>query len=69
MTFAPLEVAKYFGHEMPVPEIEDVDAPFLFHKWHGRNIQYKRFMNPLYRPIHLLKQIVKPVYFRIFGQR
>lgn len=31
MRYAPVEVAKYFGHEHPVPEVLDVDAPFVFH--------------------------------------
>ncbi|MDR1510337.1 MAG: hypothetical protein LBS53_11935 [Synergistaceae bacterium] len=40
--YAPLEVAKYFGHETMIPEIEGIN-PFLFHKWRGSNRFYKRF--------------------------
>ena len=69
MRFAPLDLAKYFGHEMPVPEIEDVDAPFLFHKWHGRNIQYPRFVNPIHRPWNLIKKILHPVYDRFMEKK
>ena len=61
MTFAPMEVAKYFGHEFPIPEIEDVDAPFLFHKWMGRNEQYPRFVNPKDIPWNMVKKVLRPV--------
>lgn len=44
MQIAPLEVAKYFGHEHMIPETEGI-TPFLFHKWRGRNAQYPRFEN------------------------
>lgn len=36
-TFAPLEVAKYFGREYEVPENQDVKKTFTFHKNYGRN--------------------------------
>lgn len=42
MKIAPLEVAKYFGHENMIPEIEGV-TPFLFHKWMGTNADYPDF--------------------------
>lgn len=42
MTYAPLEVAVHFGHEVPIPE-EEGTTPFLFHKWAGDNAQYPRF--------------------------
>jgi hypothetical protein len=29
--FAPLEVAKWFGRELEIPENQDVDKPFVFH--------------------------------------
>ncbi len=61
MTFAPIEVAKYFGHEMDIPEIQDVDAPFLFHKWHGRNDQYPRLVNPIHMPWNMVKTILRPL--------
>ena len=41
--FAPLEVAKYFGRELEMPENEDVDKPFIFHYNKvkpGRNEKY-----------------------------
>jgi len=69
MRFAPLEVAKYFGHEMPIPEIEDVDEPFLFHKWHGRNIAYPRFINPVYRPLYYTKKILRPIVYSIIPEK
>ena len=43
MRIAPLEVAKYFGHEAMIPEIEGI-TPFCFHKWNGTNSQYPNFM-------------------------
>lgn len=42
MKIAPLEVAKYFGHENMIPEIEGI-TPFLFHKWYGTNAHYPDF--------------------------
>lgn len=41
--FAPLEVAKYFGREYDVPENEDVEKTFTFHKAVGRNAIYEDF--------------------------
>jgi hypothetical protein len=41
--FAPLEVAKWFGRELEIPENQDVTEPFIFHLNRvlpGRNIQY-----------------------------
>jgi len=38
--FAPLEVAKHFSREHELPENQDVDKPFGFHKLNGRNQQY-----------------------------
>lgn len=45
MKIAPLDVAKYFGHENMIPETEGI-TPFLFHKWYGRNAQYPNFCKP-----------------------
>lgn len=42
MQIAPLEVARYFGHENMIPEVQGI-TPFLFHKWHGTNAQYPNF--------------------------
>ena len=42
MKIAPLEVAKDFGREHPIPENENVD-PFIFHKWYGPNRDYPQF--------------------------
>lgn len=42
MEIAPLEVAKYFGHENMIPEIKGI-TPFVFHKWYGTNAQYPNF--------------------------
>ena len=63
MKIAPVEVAKYFGHEHPVPEVLDVDAPFVFHKWWGRNEQYPRFENPWTKRWRTLKAAVRPLLF------
>lgn len=41
---APIEVAKYFGHEKMIPEIEGI-TPFLFHQWRGTNAKYPKFRN------------------------
>ena len=46
MKIAPIEVAKYFGHECMIPEIEGIDAPFIFHKWRGKNAKYPVFHDP-----------------------
>ena len=43
MHIAPLEVARYFGHETMIPEIEGI-TPFCFHKWAGTNAQYPNFL-------------------------
>lgn len=63
MKIAPVEVAKYFGHEHPVPETEDVDAPFVFHKWWGKNVNYSRFENPWTRRWLRFKDMVRPLLF------
>lgn len=63
MKIAPVEVAKYFGHEHPVPETEDVDDPFTFHKWRGKNAGYPHFENPWVRRWRKLKDIVRPLLF------
>ncbi len=41
--FAPIEVAKYFSREHEIPENQDVDKPFGFHKYNGRNKDYPVF--------------------------
>ena len=43
MKIAPLEVAKYFGHENMLPETEGI-TPFSFHKWYGTNAQYPNYL-------------------------
>lgn len=63
MKFAPVEVAAQFGHEHPVPETLKVDAPFIFHKWRGRNSQYPRFENPWRRRWLRIKGAVRPLLF------
>ncbi len=42
MRFAPIEVAKYFSHEMMIPEVQGI-KPFAFHKWAGSNRIYPKF--------------------------
>lgn len=63
MRIAPVEVAKYFGHEHPVPETLAVDAPFVFHKWWGRNEQYPKFENPWTKGWKKCKNIIRPFLF------
>ena len=59
MRFAPIEVAKYFGHEHMIPEVMDVEKPFLFHKWWGRNAQYPHFVSPWKK----IKGMIRPFLF------
>lgn len=40
--FAPVEVAKYFSHEIQVPEIKGI-KPFGFHNYRKQNRFYPRF--------------------------
>ncbi len=63
MTFAPIEVAKYFGHEHMIPEIMDVEEPFIFHKWRGRNEKYPRFVNPWKVRWQKFKDLARPLLF------
>ena len=63
MRFAPIEVAKYFGHEHMIPEIMDVEKPFVFHKWRGRNEQYPKFVNPWTVRWQKTKDIIRPFLF------
>lgn len=53
LKIAPIEVAKYFGHEYMIPEIEGI-TPFLFHQWNGTNAYYPKFRNV---PIRLYRKI------------
>lgn len=63
LRFAPIETAKYFGHEHMIPEIMDVEAPFVFHKWRGRNEQYPRFENPWKVRWQKTKDVLRPLLF------
>ena len=63
MSIAPVEVAKYFGHEHPVPETMEIDAPFVFHKWWGKNEQYPHFENPWTRRLLKCKAFIRPFLF------
>ena len=63
MKFAPIEVAKYFGHELMIPEIMDVENPFVFHKWRGRNAQYPRFVDPRKIVWRRVKDCIRPFLF------
>lgn len=65
MRFAPIEVAKYFGHEHMIPEITDVERPFLFHKWRGRNEQYPKFVNPWKVRWQKCKDLIRPLYRKL----
>jgi hypothetical protein len=44
LKYAPVEVAKYFCHETPLPELEGI-TPFAFHKWQGANEKYPKFVD------------------------
>jgi len=47
VSFAPLDIAKYFSHETMIEEIKDI-KPFAFHKWQGTNGIYPgRWINRL----------------------
>jgi hypothetical protein len=48
-----------------IPEIMDVEAPFLFHKWRGRNAQYPKFVNPWKVRWQKVKGVLRPVYHKI----
>lgn len=63
MRFAPVELAVQFGHEHPVPEAKSVDAPFVFHKWLGKNADYPRFENPLTKAWRRIKAVIRPLLF------
>lgn len=43
MTYAPLDVAKYFSKEVTIPENESITSPFCFHKHAGTNNNYPNF--------------------------
>ncbi len=62
MKIAPLEVAKYFGHEHPLAETEGIE-PFVFHKWWGQNADYPRFENPLTKRWLMCKAIMRKLLF------
>jgi hypothetical protein len=40
--FADIDVAKYFSHETPIPEIKGIE-PFAFHNYIGLNSKYPKF--------------------------
>lgn len=62
MQIAPIEVAKYFAHEHPIPEIQGI-TPFAFHKWWGANAQYPVFKNPLTELWRMMKNCIRPFLF------
>ncbi len=41
----------------------DVEAPFTFHKWRGKNAGYPRFENPWVRRWRRFKDLVRPFLF------
>jgi len=55
MKYAPLDVAKFFGHESMIPEVEGI-TPFVFHKWAGTNSNYP---NRIYSETVWLKERIK----------
>ena len=62
MEFAPIDVAKYFAHEHPIPEVAGI-TPFAFHKWWGANEKYPVFINPLTKAWKKCKDIIRPFLF------
>lgn len=52
MTYAPYEVAKYFGQENHTPDMDGI-RPFVFHKWAGPNAEYPDWIpkNPYLRKL------------------
>lgn len=42
MKFADIDVAKYFSHEVMIPEIQGI-KPFAFHRHYGTNAKYPNF--------------------------
>lgn len=62
MQIAPIDVAKYFAHEHPIPEVEGI-TPFAFHKWWGKNAQYPVFKNPLTELWRMTKNCMRPFLF------
>lgn len=61
--FAPLEVAKFFGHEKMIPEIKNI-IPFVFHKWDGTNSIYPKFLKRITFQ-YLLKDKLKRILFKV----
>ncbi|MDR2425670.1 MAG: hypothetical protein LBD46_00565 [Endomicrobium sp.] len=71
MRIAPLEIAKYFGHEAVIPETKGI-RPFAFHAYFGKNFKNKRFgrvwlkyifMN---KPFYMLRRtFLKPLIEKI----
>lgn len=62
MKIAPIEVARFFGHEHPLPETEGME-PFVFHKWWGPNAQYPHFENPCSKLVRKGKDLIRPLLF------
>ena len=62
MKWAPIEVAKYFAHEHPIPEVQGI-TPFAFHKWWGANAQYPVFKNPWKELWKGIKNVIRPLLF------
>lgn len=62
MRWAPIEVAKYFAHEHPIPEVQGI-TPFAFHKWWGANVQYPVFKNPWKELWKGVKSLIRPLFF------
>lgn len=62
LRWAPIDVAKYFAHEHPIPEVQGI-TPFAFHKWWGENAQYPVFKNPFVEAWKGFKNLVRPLLF------
>lgn len=66
-SFAPLELAIYFGHENMIPEIEGKGIrPFVFHKWAGSNAKYPDFRKK--HPVRKYLAHIKGSIYRALGK-
>ena len=56
MKYAPYELAKYFGQENHMPDMDGI-RPFVFHKWMGPNAEYPNFLPKSRRLVKLMDRL------------
>ena len=66
MKFAPLDVAKHFSHEHPIPENAGI-TPFCFHKWYGPNSVYPNYLKKP-APVRFMQRAVRKIHRSIGKQ-